>query len=111
MFDTSGSRAETTINIQVDGNIIVHNGVSPNGDGKNDYFDIQNIAALGSENKVSIFNRWGDKVFEMINYNNSDRRFDGKSDSGKELSSGVYFYKIEFSNGQPELKGYLTIKR
>lgn len=111
VFDTSGSRAETTINIQVDGNIIVHNGVSPNGDGKNDYFDIQNIAALGSENKVSIFNRWGDKVFEMINYNNSDRRFDGKSDSGKELSSGVYFYKIEFSNGQPELKGYLTIKR
>ena len=93
------------------GEIIVHNGMSPNGDGKNDYFDIANITTLGAENKVSIFSRWGDKVFEVENYDNDSRRFEGKSDGGKELSSGVYFYKITFSNGQPELTGYLTIKR
>lgn len=109
--DLDGLCASAELSIEVEGGIIVHNGMSPNGDGKNDYFDIANITTLGAENKVSIFNRWGDKVFEIVNYNNSDRRFDGKSDGGKELSSGVYFYKIEFLNGQPELKGYLTIKR
>jgi len=97
--------------IEVVGSIVVYNGISPNGDEKNDYFKLENITLLGPENKVSIFNRWGDKVFEIENYDNQTRRFEGKSDGGKELSSGVYFYKIEFSNGQPELKGYLTIKR
>jgi len=58
-----------------------------------------------------IFNRWGDKVFETENYDNSTRRFDGTSDDGKDLPSGIYFYKIEFVNGSPELEGYLTLKR
>jgi gliding motility-associated-like protein len=109
--DLDGLCAAAELSIEVAGGIIVHNGVSPNGDGLNDYFDIANIALLGAENKVSIFNRWGDKVFEVNNYDNASRRFEGKSDGGKELSSGVYFYKIEFLNGQPELTGYLTIKR
>ncbi|MEZ4944244.1 MAG: FG-GAP-like repeat-containing protein [Cyclobacteriaceae bacterium] len=109
--DLDGLCAAAELSIEVAGGIIVHNGMSPNGDGLNDYFDIANIALLGAENKVSIFNRWGDKVFEVNNYDNASRRFEGKSDGGKELSSGVYFYKIEFLNGQPELTGYLTIKR
>lgn len=112
--DTDGLCSTAELNIDVEslpGEIIVHNGMSPNGDGKNDYFDIANITTLGAENKVSIFSRWGDKVFEVENYDNDSRRFEGKSDGGKELSSGVYFYKITFSNGQPELTGYLTIKR
>lgn len=112
--DTDGLCSTAELNIDVEslpGEIIVHNGISPNGDGKNDYFDIANITTLGAENKVSIFSRWGDKVFEVENYDNGSRRFEGKSDGGKELSSGVYFYKIEFLNGQPELTGYLTIKR
>jgi gliding motility-associated-like protein len=109
--DLDGLCATAELSIEVAGGIIVHNGMSPNGDGLNDYFDIANIALLGAENKVSIFNRWGDKVYEVDNYDNAGRRFEGKSDGGKELSSGVYFYKIEFLNGQPELTGYLTIKR
>ncbi|MCB0488003.1 MAG: VCBS repeat-containing protein [Cyclobacteriaceae bacterium] len=91
--------------------IIVYNGISPNGDAFNQFFNIENIETLGPENNVSIFNRWGDKVFEISNYNNDDRRFEGRSDDGKELSSGVYFYRIKFENGLPELKGYLTLKR
>lgn len=109
--DTDGLCTTAEITVQVDGDIIVRNGISPNGDGLNDFFKLDNIVTLGSQNKVSIFNRWGDKVFEIENYNNDDRRFEGLSDDGKELSSGVYFYKIEFSNGLSELKGYLTLKR
>ncbi len=111
VFDLAGERAEATITIQVDGDIIVRNGMSPNGDGKNDYFRLENITALGAVNKVSIFNRWGDKVFEVENYDNQTRRFEGKSDGGSELPSGVYFYKITFDGSKTEISGYLTLKR
>ena len=95
------------------GEIIVRNGISPNQDGFNDAFRIENITTLAPENKVSIYNRWGDKVFEVDNYDNNDpkKRFNGTSDKGKDLPSGVYFYKIEFASGAPEITGYLTLKR
>jgi gliding motility-associated-like protein len=93
--------------------IVIYNGVSPNGDNFNPYFRIENIEVLKPENKVTIYNRWGDKVFEIENYvnNDPDKRFNGESDKGKDLPSGVYFYKIEFKDGSPELSGYLTLKR
>lgn len=113
VFDLNGARAEATIVIQVEGTIVLYNGLSPNGDSFNSYFRIENIEVLEPNNNVSIFNRWGDKVFEVDNYNNNDpaKRFNGESDKGKDLPSGVYFYKIEFASGSPELTGYLTIKR
>lgn len=93
--------------------IAIYNGLSPNDDEFNPYFRIENIEVVSPQNKVMIYNRWGDKVFEVDNYNNSDpsKRFNGESDSGKALPSGVYFYKIEFTSGSPELSGYLTLKR
>lgn len=106
-FDGSCSAAE--IAIEVDGGIVVYNGISPNGDGKNDFLFIRYIDLLSPQNKVSIFNRWGDKVFELEGYNNDNRRFEGKSDSGKELPAGVYFYVIEQTD-RPKVTGYLTIK-
>ena len=102
-----------TVNVTVPETIEVFNGVSPNGDTFNPYFKIANIETVEPENKVSVYNRWGDKVFEVDNYDNNDpkRRFDGTSDKGKDLPSGVYFYKIEFASGAPEITGYLTLKR
>jgi gliding motility-associated-like protein len=93
--------------------IVVYNALSPNDDEYNPYLRIENIEVVSPQNKVSIYNRWGDKVFEMDNYQNSDptKRFNGESDKDKDLPSGVYFYKIEFTNGSPELTGYLTLKR
>ncbi len=104
---------QVTLQIEVDGEIRIFNGVSPNADGMNDFFRISNIQFLEPFNKVSIFNRWGDKVFEIDNYNSTDadKRFNGASNNGKALPSGVYFYKVEFSSGRPGLSGYLTLKR
>ncbi len=97
----------------VTNSIIVYNGVSPNGDTFNPYLRIENIETLEPQNKVTVYNRWGDKVFEVDNYNNTDptKRFNGESDKGKDLPSGVYFYKIEFVSGSQEISGYLTLKR
>lgn len=87
--------------------IVVYNAVSPNGDDFNNYMRIDGLA--GSRNKVTIYNRWGDQVFETTQYNNTDNRFEGKNNSGKLLPSGTYYYKIEASG--KTLTGYLSLKR
>lgn len=111
--DLLSACTQTTLSIEVDGEITAFNGLSPNGDNRNDYFKIQNLAALEPNNKVTIYNRWGDKVFEMDRYdsNIADRRFEGKQNNGSELPSGVYFYRVEFESNREELTGYLTLKK
>ncbi len=99
--------------INVSGDVVIFNAVSPNGDGKNDYWHIQNIDALADfkENRVSIFNRWGDIVFETENYDNVNRLFKGLNTRGGELPTGTYFYRIEFESGLDTKTGYLSLRR
>ncbi len=63
------------------------------------------------KNKVTIFNRWGSKVFEVSNYNNTTNVFRGLNNEGTELPTGTYFFKIEFDSGRNMETGYLTLKR
>lgn len=109
--DLAGACTQKVVNIQVEGEVVAYNGISPNGDGVNDFFELKNIVALEPSNKVSIYTRWGDKIFEVENYDNDLRKFVGLNNSGNQLTSGVYFYKVEFTSGRKELTGYLTIKR
>ena len=101
------------LTIEVIGDIEVYNAVSPNNDDLNDILHIRYIGDLPEtqNNHVTIYNRWGDVVFEISNYNNTDRVFRGKSDSGKDLPAGTYFYRIEFASGRKEKTGYLSLKR
>lgn len=80
--------------------IIIYNGVSPNGDRDNDYFFIENIQTVAN-NKVDIYNRWGIKVFSTTNYDTNDNVFRGYSDARLTLGdgllpSGTYFYILEY---------------
>lgn len=111
--DLTGSCVQQEFVIEVGGDIILYNGISPNGDPLNDTWIIQNIEILDEtkNNKVSVYNRWGDLVWEAENYDNKDRVFNGLNKNGNEVSSGIYFYKIEFSSGRKAETGYLSIKR
>ncbi|MBL7870281.1 MAG: gliding motility-associated C-terminal domain-containing protein [Cyclobacteriaceae bacterium] len=111
--DLVGSCTTETFTINVEGKLVVYNGISPNGDFKNDVLRIKFIEQIPDtkKNKVMIFNRWGNLVFEMTNYDNHDRVFRGLNKNGSELPSGVYFYKIEFAGAKEPISGYLTIKR
>ncbi|MEZ4971679.1 MAG: FG-GAP-like repeat-containing protein [Cyclobacteriaceae bacterium] len=111
--DLLGSCAQTVISIVVVGGLQVYNGISPNGDPYNEKWIILNIESLPDtqDNKVSIYNRWGDLIFETTNYDNSERVFKGLNKNGDEVPSGIYFYKIEFDSDRPALNGYLTVKR
>jgi len=111
--DSEGICVQQEITIDVEGDVNVYNGISPNRDIYNEKWIIQNIESLQDtqKNKVSLFNRWGNMVFEMEDYDNQNRVFTGLSNDGGAIPSGVYFYKIEFSSGKPVLTGYLTIKK
>ncbi|NRD21352.1 BspA family leucine-rich repeat surface protein [Winogradskyella eckloniae] len=92
-------------------------GFSPNGDGVNDFWNIVGIEDHPN-NTVSIFNRWGDLVFEINNYNNTTNVFRGianrktKMGAGN-LPDGTYFFQFSISGEHnfKTLKGYVIIKR
>ena len=74
--------------------LIIPNVISPNDDGVNEFFEIEN---LPENTEVVILNRWGNVVFSSTNYQNN---WNGKDNSGSELVDGVYTYKIETSIGK-----------
>jgi gliding motility-associated-like protein len=113
--DQRASCTQEEIFIDVIGDIKVYNAVSPNGDDKNEYLRLEYIELFETteKNRVSIFNRWGDRVYEAADYNNDNIRFDGRNKNGNDLPSGTYFYKIDFF-GNPKRKtktGYFSLKR
>jgi gliding motility-associated-like protein len=103
--------------IEVIGDINVYNGISPNGDGKNDTWIIEYIDLFPNteNNQVTIYNRWGDVVWEGSDYDNTSVVFTGLNKNSSELSTGTYFYKIEFDEVKGVKKetvtGYLSLKR
>ncbi len=111
--DIKNACTQTEITIEVGGDIIVYNAVSPNHDGLNDFFYLQYIEVFEhtKSNRVSVFNRWGDLVFDTHDYDNVERVFTGESNDGKQLPSGTYFYTIDFKGKRSNLSGYLSLKR
>lgn len=95
---------------EVDCELIIYSGITPNGDGQNDYWHIDNIhLSRYSQNKVSIFNRWGDLVWNGENYNNLETRWSGEGKKERELPDGTYFYVIIFQENT--YKGYVELTR
>jgi gliding motility-associated-like protein len=88
--------------------IYVYNGISPNGDGNNDTWIIKGIEKY-PENTILIYNRWGDKIREFVNYNNTTVSWDGKNENNKPLPNGTYYYLIEVKN-VGTLKGWILIR-
>ncbi|MFN5072808.1 MAG: CARDB domain-containing protein [Cyclobacteriaceae bacterium] len=93
--------------------LIFYNAVSANDDVLNSYFRIENIdlSPETRNNRLKIFNRWGDLVFEARNYDNITNRFTGVSRKGEQLPVGTYFYVLEFDSGRPKAEGFISLKR
>lgn len=110
---TSGCSSTDTVTVFVDEggqcDIVFYNGFTPNGDNDNDYWHIDGIS-IDKKNKVFIFNRWGDKVWETTGYNNIDNRWEGKPLRGKNLApDGTYFFIINFQD--KTYKGYIELTK
>ncbi|MDP4270063.1 MAG: Ig-like domain-containing protein, partial [Bacteroidota bacterium] len=105
------STAKVTITVEpVD--VSIPEGFSPNGDGINDLLVIYGIEKYPN-NRLMIFNRWGNKVFEAKSYDNSwngENHF-GIAVGGRDLPVGTYFYILDLGNGSPVKKGYIYLNR
>ncbi|WP_315513241.1 gliding motility-associated C-terminal domain-containing protein, partial [Capnocytophaga sputigena] len=111
--------ASATVTIDVVNKIVPYNGMSVDGDGKNDYFHIGGIERYPN-NVVRIYNRWGVKVFETEGYDNVTRVFRGISngrvtvEQAEKLPQGTYYYVIEYydsNNNKESLVGWLYLKK
>ena len=82
--------------------LFIPEGFSPNGDGTNDLYEIENIPE-GLTLSLEIFNIWGDRVYASESYQND---WDGGN-----LPTGTYYYVVKFSETLSDISGYLTLWR
>jgi gliding motility-associated-like protein len=93
-----------TVHVQVLKSLIIPNAFSPNGDGKNEDWQIPNLSSYPLA-KVFVYNRNGQLVFESTGYS---KPWDGTC-NGKPLPVGVYYYIIQLGNGINTYSGSVTI--
>jgi gliding motility-associated-like protein len=95
--------------------LIIPQGFSPNGDGINDIFEIKGIT-IYPNNNVTIFNRWGNLVYQASGYDNNSVKWDGTNQGTLNTGSGLvpegtYFYTINLGDGSAVLSGYIFVNR
>ena len=103
----------------LDGDLQIFTAVSPNGDGDNDTFIIQGLS-LFPDNELTIYNRWGVKVYNQKAYHevqqDANLAFNGISDGrativkGAKLPAGTYYYVLKLA-GLKDRAGYLYLNR
>ena len=87
------------INVLPPCQVEIPNVITPNGDGANDYFKIKNLE-YHPNTGLTIFDRWGLKVYENPNYNNEWK--------GEGTSDGTFFYIIDVPQDK-KYSGFLTV--
>jgi gliding motility-associated-like protein len=86
-----------------------YTGITPNGDGKNDYWEIDNIE-INQPNEVRIFNRQGQLVWSASNYDNYNVRWGGNNDNEQPLPNGTYFFTLEVTgNTEASKSGWIQL--
>jgi gliding motility-associated-like protein len=106
IVSSDGCQATDNLFVKVVKDFIVPNTFTPNGDGINDKWLIENLY-LYPNYRVQVFNRYGQMLYDTKNYNTP---WDG-SYKGKPMPSGAYYYIIDLNGSRTVKKGYVTIIR
>ncbi len=74
-------------------------GFSPNGDTKNDWFNIQNLYDIFTNHELQIYNRYGELIF----VGNNNQPWDGKTNRGlnnidNTVPVGTYYYILNLND-------------
>ncbi len=94
-----------TVNVKVQLLVTIPNAFTPNGDGRNDVWEIKNIEYFPNNNVV-IYNQWGSKVYEANPYHNN---WEG-THNGEDLPIGTYYYIFDIKKeGFSPSAGSVTI--
>ncbi|MFC1224796.1 MBG domain-containing protein [Pedobacter sp. BG31] len=100
------SSASITIKVNEDYKLVANNILTPNGDGINDTWFVQNID-MYPNNEVRIFDRNGREMYSKKSYDNSWNGTIG----GNDLAEGTYYYIITYGPNKLVQKGFITIIR
>ncbi len=93
--------------------IIVHDAITPNGDGINDTWVVEGIDKF-PKNSVQVFDKWGNSLYQKSNYNND---WFGRQSNGESVPDGTYYYVVKLnalklSEGEHDIfTGALLVKR
>jgi gliding motility-associated-like protein len=87
-------------------NLVIPTLITPNMDGKNDYFVLKDLEIMG-KTELYIFDRRGVGVYKNLNY---DNKWNGVDYNNKPLPEDTYFYIIISQAGRA-LKGYIVIRK
>ncbi|MBI9063603.1 MAG: PKD domain-containing protein, partial [Marinilabiliaceae bacterium] len=86
--------------------IFIPQAITPNGDGKNDRFEITHIDRFPG-NQLYVYNRWEQEVYSKKGYANT---WDGTFNN-KPLPDGTYYYLLYLLDGDDPIKGFVYISR
>jgi gliding motility-associated-like protein len=86
--------------------IEIPNSFTPNGDGKNDTWNVD--LTQYSSAVLKVYSRWGRVVFETSEL---DIHWDGKSNNGQDLPANTYYYTLELNGGNTTQNGPITLLR
>jgi gliding motility-associated-like protein len=89
IFNDTTCIYEESVNVTQLETCVIPEGISPNGDGFNDTFDLSSYDVQSLE----IFNRHGVLVYSKSNYTDE---WVGQSDNGDKLPVGTYFYVMKY---------------
>ncbi|MDF1560219.1 MAG: gliding motility-associated C-terminal domain-containing protein [Bacteroidales bacterium] len=87
-------------------NLIIPTLITPNQDGRNDFFVLRGLTTLG-RTELAIFDRRGLKVYENTDYDNT---WEGLDYNGYPLPEDTYFYVLRTANGISR-SGYVVVRR
>ena len=87
---------------------------SPNGDGFNDFLEIQGIEGF-PDNHIEIYNRWGDLIYKADGYDNTSVFWDGLSPDALisgQAPAGTYYYVLDLGvDGASVIRGFVYLNK
>ncbi len=121
----AGCVSEITHTVTIEQDLIFPNVITPNGDGMNDVFAIENLNTNVNledpdgyrNNEIHIYDRWGKKVYQAHNYDtfarNGQIEVGSQFFDGANLPDGVYYYSFYYKGKAKTVNynGSLTIIR
>jgi gliding motility-associated-like protein len=101
---------QVKVTVRIEDVILPNQIITPNGDGQNDTFIIGGIEFYPN-NRLTVFNRWGNEVYQKSGYLNDWDGFSNKSKVGSTaLPVGTYYYILDYGN-QKHKTGYVYLER
>lgn len=100
----SSTSLSITVEVMEDFNITANNILTPNGDGENDKWIIENLSSYPNNNLI-IMDRSSRVIYRKTNYANE---WDGFY-NGSALPADTYYFILNFDSGKSSKKGFITI--